>query len=307
MPFGTTEIETPNLSGALKTATNVRLIARLDVKGPNLIKGVQLEGLRKLGDPQCFARQYYEAGIDELIYMDVVASLYGRNNLTDVVRHTAENVFIPITVGGGIRSVDDARTMLRSGADKIAINTAAVGNPDLIDSLAAAFGTQCVVLSVEAIRQSDGRWEAHTDNGREKTGCDVVEWVCEAARRGAGEILLTSVDREGTQAGCDIDLARARDRCRRYSGHFVGRRRQSGSFRRGRSGWSCGRRRAGACVALSKIHRFGYPPGCKRKRAAGSAGMTTKPSVTVVDYGRGNLLSVARGVRTGRRGGHGHR
>lgn len=209
MPFGTTEIETLNLSGALKTATNVRLIARLDVKGPNLIKGVQLEGLRKLGDPQCFARQYYEAGIDELIYMDVVASLYGRNNLTDVVRHTAENVFIPITVGGGIRSVDDARTMLRSGADKIAINTAAVGNPDLIDSLAAAFGTQCVVLSVEAIRQSDGRWEAHTDNGREKTGCDVVEWVCEAARRGAGEILLTSVDREGTQAGCDIDLARA--------------------------------------------------------------------------------------------------
>ncbi|MEL0097746.1 MAG: imidazole glycerol phosphate synthase cyclase subunit, partial [Planctomycetaceae bacterium] len=179
----------------------------LDVKGPNLIKGVQLEGLRKLGDPQDFARRYYEAGIDELIYMDVVASLYGRNNLIEVVRHTAENVFIPITVGGGIRSVDDARMLLRSGADKIAVNTAAITNPDLIEELASAFGAQCVVLSVEAIRQADGRWEAHTDNGREKTGRDVVEWVQEAVGRGAGEILLTSVDREGTQSGCDLDLA----------------------------------------------------------------------------------------------------
>ena len=209
MLSGTTEIEPVSLSGAMETSTNVRLIARLDVKGQNLIKGVHLEGLRKLGDPQTFAKRYYEAGIDELIYMDVVASLYGRNNLTDVVRHTAENVFIPITAGGGIRSVEDARTMLRSGADKIAINTAATGNPDLIDALAASFGAQCVVLSVEAIRQSDGHWEAHTDNGREKTGRDVVEWVQEAVSRGVGEILLTSVDREGTQSGCDIDLARA--------------------------------------------------------------------------------------------------
>jgi imidazole glycerol-phosphate synthase subunit HisF len=209
MPFGTIDIEPQTKSDIMTSSTNVRLIARLDVKGPNLIKGVHLEGLRKLGDPQMFAQRYYEAGIDELIYMDVVASLYGRNNLTDVVRHTAENVFIPITVGGGIRSVEDARTMLRSGADKIAINTAAIGNPNLIDTLAASFGAQCVVLSVEAIRQPDGRWEAHTDNGREKTGCDVVEWVQEAASRGAGEILLTSVDREGTQSGCDLDLARA--------------------------------------------------------------------------------------------------
>lgn len=209
MPSGMAEIDSASAPAAVETSTNVRLIARLDVKGQNLIKGVHLEGLRKLGDPQVFAQRYYETGIDELIYMDVVASLYGRNNLTDVVRHTAENVFIPITVGGGIRSVDDARTMLRSGADKIAINTAAIGNPDLINALAESFGAQCIVLSIEAIRQTDGRWEAHTDNGREKTGRDIVEWVQEAASRGAGEILLTSVDREGTQSGCDLDLARA--------------------------------------------------------------------------------------------------
>lgn len=188
---------------------NIRLIARLDVKGENLIKGVHLEGLRKLGDPQTFAERYYHAGIDELIYMDVVASLYGRNNLADVVRHTAENVFIPITVGGGIRSVDDARNLLLSGADKVAINTAAVSRPELINELASTFGSQCIVLSLEAIQQSDGRWNVYTDNGREKTGRDIVEWVCEAADRGVGEVLLTSVDREGTQSGFDVDLIRA--------------------------------------------------------------------------------------------------
>ncbi len=195
-------------SPAFAPAENVRLIARLDVKGENLIKGVHLEGLRKLGDPREFARRYYEQGIDELIYIDVVASLYGRNNLVDVVRHTSENVFIPITVGGGIRSVEDARTLLLSGADKVAVNTAAVARPELINELAAAFGSQCVVLSVEAIRQTDGRWKAHTDNGREKTGRDVIEWVTEAAERGAGEVLVTSVDKEGTQTGFDTALIR---------------------------------------------------------------------------------------------------
>lgn len=185
---------------------SIRLIARLDVKGPNLIKGVRLEGLRKMGDPQAFARDYYRQGIDEILYMDVVASLYGRNNLTDIVERTAENVFIPITVGGGVRSVDDARMLLRAGADKVAINTAATQRPDLLSEIADHFGSQCVVLSVEAKRIADGRWEAFTDNGREKTGLDVFEWIEKAERLGAGEILLTSIDNEGTALGFDLDL-----------------------------------------------------------------------------------------------------
>lgn len=183
-----------------------RLIARLDIKGPNLIKGVHLEGLRVVGDPQAFATKYYEAGVDELIYMDVVASLYGRNQITDVVRHATEKIFVPITVGGGIRSVEDADRALRAGADKVAVNTAAVRDPGLIEALSRRFGSQCVVLSIEAKRKEAGRWEAFTDNGREHTGLDVVEWAVEGERLGAGEILLTSVDQEGTRKGMDITL-----------------------------------------------------------------------------------------------------
>jgi imidazole glycerol-phosphate synthase subunit HisF len=187
---------------------SVRLIARFDIKGPNLIKGVHLEGLRVVGDPQAFAQRYYEQGIDEIIYMDVVASLYGRNNLADIVQHTAKNVFIPITVGGGVRSVDDARTLLRAGADKIAINTAAIARPALISELAETFGSQAIVLSIEAKRRSPGSWEAYTDNGREHTGLDAVEWAREAVGLGAGEILLTSIDQEGTRKGFDVALTR---------------------------------------------------------------------------------------------------
>lgn len=185
----------------------LRLIARLDIKGPNLIKGVNLEGLRVMGDPRAFATRYYEDGIDELFYMDVVASLYGRNNLHEVVSHTSQNVFVPLTVGGGVRSIDDANALLRAGADKIALNTAAIKNPRLIESLADRFGSQCVVLSVEAKRRDNG-WEAYADNGRESTGVDALSWVAEAAVLGAGEILLTSVDREGTRRGFDAELTR---------------------------------------------------------------------------------------------------
>ena len=147
----------------------VRIAARLDIKGPNLIKGVHLEGLRVMGDPHEFARRYYEASVDELIYMDAVASLYGRNNLTDVIRRTVKDIFIPITVGGGIRSLDDAQEVLRSGADKVAINTQATKTPELISHMSRRFGAQCMVLSIEAKRQDDGSWEAYTDNGRERT------------------------------------------------------------------------------------------------------------------------------------------
>ncbi|MCY7294354.1 imidazole glycerol phosphate synthase subunit HisF [Alteromonas sp. a30] len=188
---------------------NTRVIARLDVKGPNLIKGIHLEGLRVLGDPQVFSQDYFQQGIDEIIYMDAVASLYGRNSLTDIVEKTSKNIFIPITVGGGIRSVDDAWGLFRSGADKVALNTAAIANPDLITQIAKRFGNQAVVISIEAKAKADGSWEAYVDNGREKTGVDVVEWAKKVEALGAGEILLTSIDKEGTQKGFDLDLVRS--------------------------------------------------------------------------------------------------
>lgn len=187
----------------------IRLIPRLDIKGPNLIKGIHLEGLRVMGDPQEFARRYYEQGADELLYVDVVASLYGRNSLHDIIERATRDVFVPLTVTGGIRSVDDVRKILRAGADKIGINTAATKRPELIREVARKFGTQCMVLSIEAKRIAEGRWEAYTDNGREKTGLDVVEWAQRGVELGAGEILLTSVDREGTREGFDSALLAA--------------------------------------------------------------------------------------------------
>jgi len=187
----------------------LRLISRLDIKGPNLIKGIHLEGLRVIGDPQVYAQRYYEQGIDEIIYMDIVASLYGRNNLHDIVSHTAQNVFVPLTVGGGIRAVEDARDVLRAGADKVAVNTAAVANPQLISDIARRFGSQCMVLSIEAKQIGDEHWEVYTDNGRERTGLDVIRWIKQGVELGAGEILLTSVDREGTRKGFDTALVRA--------------------------------------------------------------------------------------------------
>ncbi len=187
----------------------VRLIARLDIKGPNVIKGVHLEGLRIVGKPGEMARRYYEQGVDEIIYMDSVASLYGRNNILPVVEEAARDIFVPLTVGGGIRTVADIVAALRSGADKVAINTAAIARPEFIREAAEVFGSQCVVLSVEAKRRAPGRWEALTDNARERTGVDVLDWVARAERLGAGEILVTSVDREGTRLGFDHELFRA--------------------------------------------------------------------------------------------------
>ena len=180
MPFGTI-LETSLMK-------NVRLIARLDVKGPDLIKGINFEGLRKLGDPNQFAVKYFNEGIDEIIYIDCVASLYGRNHLSPMITEATKDVFIPLTVGGGIRSLEDARLILRSGADKVAINTAAV---------------------VEAKKIGVNQWEVYTDNGRERTGLDVVDWAKICAGNGAGEILLTSIDQEGTRKGFDIELVSA--------------------------------------------------------------------------------------------------
>lgn len=188
---------------------NVRIIARLDIKGANLIKGINLEGLRVVGDPRDFAERYYCEGADELLYIDAVASLYGRNSLIDLVRATADKLFVPLTVGGGIRSVDDVTALLRAGADKVAVNTAAVKNSTLISEIARRFGRQCMVLYIEAKASGPGCWEAYTDGGREHSGLDAVGWAVKGAELGAGEILLTSVDREGTGKGFDIELGRA--------------------------------------------------------------------------------------------------
>jgi len=187
---------------------NIRVIARMDIKGPNLVKGIHLEGLRVLGKPENFSRFYYENGADELIYMDVVASLYGRNNLLDIVERTARESFIPLTVGGGLRSIEDIRAVLRAGADKVSLNTAAVNNPSLITEAARVFGSSTILVSIEAIKQPDGRYLVYTDNGREYTGRDAFEWAQEAVGLGAGDIMVTSVDREGTGQGYDIALTK---------------------------------------------------------------------------------------------------
>lgn len=187
---------------------HARLIARLDVKAPFLVKGIQFEGLRKLGDPSEYARHYYLQGIDEIYYEDIVASLYERNNLADILRRTTEEVFIPITVGGGLRDLKDIDIALKNGADKVAVNTAAIKRPDFLNEIIDQFGSQCLVLSVQA-KKKGASWEAYYDNGREPSGLDVVDWVLEGQERGVGEILLTSVDRDGTKKGLDIQLVRA--------------------------------------------------------------------------------------------------
>lgn len=186
----------------------IRIIPRLDIKGPNLVKGIHLEGLRVLGKPEYFARYYYENGADELFYMDTVASLYGRNSLVDIITKTAREIFIPLTVGGGLRSVEDIRTVLRSGADKVAINTAAIGRPELIREAAKAFGSSTIVVAIDAIKKPDGSYESYTDFGRQSTGIDALRWAMQAAELGAGELAITSIDKEGTGQGFDLDLTR---------------------------------------------------------------------------------------------------
>lgn len=183
-----------------------RIIPRLDVKGGNLIKGIHLEGLRVLGKPEVYAQAYYHAGADELLLVDSVASLYGRNGMLDVVQRVATDVFIPICVGGGIRSIEDIRQALRAGADKVLINTAAHRRPGFISDAAEIFGSSTIVVAVEAI-MAGGSYAAVTDNGRELTGRAAIAWASEAASLGAGEIVATSVDREGTGRGFDRILS----------------------------------------------------------------------------------------------------
>lgn len=187
----------------------VRIIPRLDIKGPNLVKGIHLEGLRVLGKPSDFAKYYYEQGADELMFMDVVASLYERNSLQDIISETAKSIFIPITVGGGIRTLNDIKSMLRIGADKVSINTAAIKRPEFIREASEEFGSSTIVISIEAIKNNDGKYYAFIDNGREYTGMEVTEWAQKAQMLGAGEIVITSVDREGTGKGIDLELTKS--------------------------------------------------------------------------------------------------
>ena len=183
----------------------LRVIPRLDIKWPHLIKTIQLEGLRKMGDPKEYALKYYNSGADEIVFNDCVASLYGRNSLLDLVSEAADSIFVPLTVGGGIRSVDDARNMLRAGADRVFINTGAIKNKELLNGVANLFGSQALVVHIEA-KKIEGKWFAFYDNGRENSGIEVLGWAQECISRGCGEILLTSVDNEGTSLGYDFEL-----------------------------------------------------------------------------------------------------
>jgi cyclase len=184
-----------------------RVIPCLDVTGGRVVKGVNFVDLRDAGDPVELAARYDREGADELVFLDITASSDGRETMVDMVSRTAEQVFIPFTVGGGIRSVDDARSMLRAGADKVSVNTAAVQRPELISEIATEFGAQCVVCAIDAKRSADG-FEVYLHGGRTPTGIDAVEWAARAVGLGAGEILLTSMDRDGTKEGFDLVLTR---------------------------------------------------------------------------------------------------
>lgn len=188
---------------------SIRLISRLDIKTSHLIKGVQMEGWRRVGDPAKQAEKYYLEGVDEILYLDVVASLYQRNSLHHILRDVASRVFVPITVAGGITSVSVAKSLMEFGADKLAINTAAIKQPAFITELSNTFGSQAVVLNLEAKKIRGGVWTVMTDNGRNPTGRDAVAWAVEAANSGAGEILVTSIDYDGSQRGMDFDLISA--------------------------------------------------------------------------------------------------
>lgn len=185
-----------------------RIIPCLDVNEGRVVKGTNFVDLRDAGDPVELAERYDAAGADELVFLDITATSEGRDTIVDLARRTAENVFIPFTIGGGIRSVEDARAVLNAGADKVSVNSAAVRRPELIDELADVFGAQCVVLAIDAKREADGSYGVYVAGGREAVGRDAVEWAQEGARRGAGEILLTSMDRDGTNDGYELELTR---------------------------------------------------------------------------------------------------
>ena len=186
-----------------------RIIPCLDVRDGKVVKGVNFVGIKEVGDPVELAKQYSDANADEIVFLDITASHEGRSTMLDVVRRTAEVVFVPLTVGGGIRTIDDVRDTLRAGSDKVGINSAAVRTPELINEAAAMFGRQCIVCAVDAKRMDDGSWHVVINGGRIDTGKELIAWVKELEERGAGEILLTSMDADGTKAGYDLEMTKA--------------------------------------------------------------------------------------------------
>ena len=187
-----------------------RIIPCLDVKEGKVVKGVNFVGLKEVGDPVELARQYYEQGADEIVFLDISATHEGRKTMADVAREVAKVIFIPFTIGGGIRTIDDIRTLLRAGADKVSLNSAAVRDPQLVKAGAEIFGSQCIVAAIDAKRRADDSgWNVVINGGRIDTGIDLLEWVAEVTRLGAGEILLTSMDADGTKLGCDLPMLQA--------------------------------------------------------------------------------------------------
>ena len=185
---------------------NIRIIPRLDIKGKNLVKGVNLEGLRVLGDPLEFSEHYYKEGADEIFYQDVVASLYDRNSLLDLITDLSKKIFIPLTVGGGIKNIEDIKKILNAGADKVSINTAATKNINFISDSASVFGSSTIVVSMEVIKSSNDKYFLFVDNGRQETGIELFNWIEIVQKKGAGEIAITFVDSEGTNKGFDLNL-----------------------------------------------------------------------------------------------------
>ncbi len=186
-----------------------RIIPCLDVHAGRVVKGVNFVQLRDAGDPVEIARRYDEAGADELAFLDITASSDARDTIVSVIERVADQVFIPLTVGGGVREVEDVRKLLNAGADKVSINTAAVENPNLVERAACRFGSQAIVVAIDARRSAPGRWEVFTHGGRKPRGIDAIEWAARMTKAGAGEILLTSMDRDGTKSGFDLELTRA--------------------------------------------------------------------------------------------------
>lgn len=283
----------------------IRVIARLDVKGPNVVKGIHLEGLRVVGKPAELAKKYYDQGADELLYIDIVASLYERNNLSEVVQEAISlGVFVPMTVGGGVRSLEDIQKLLNAGADKVAINTAATRNPDLIRQAAERFGSQCVVGSIEAKKVSPGTWEAYVDNGREKTGLDAVEWATQLVTLGAGELLVTSVDQEGTEAGYDLELVHAISE--RVSVPVIA----SGGAGRNVDVGNCIMKSGCDAVAIASLLHYNktninlIKQELQRQQIPVRNGLiqedgmsAIKKTISIIDYGVGNIRSVISAFR----------
>ena len=184
----------------------MRVIPRIEIKNNFVIKGINLEGLRKIGDPNILGKKYYKEGADELLFMDVVASLYVRNNIFEIIKKITKNIFIPITVGGGIRKIEDIQLALNSGADKVFINSAAVNNPNFLKEAVSVFGSSTIVVSIETRKNQKNFWEVYIHNGREETGINLKDWLKKIQLLNCGEILITSIDQEGTKKGFDLDL-----------------------------------------------------------------------------------------------------